>query len=26
VTELPLFTFYVGTSIFHTEFNIPLPQ
>jgi len=25
VTELPLFTFYVGTSIFHTGFNIPLP-
>jgi hypothetical protein len=26
VTELPLFTFYVGTSIFHTGFNIPLPR
>ena len=26
VTELPLFTFYVGTSIFHTGFNIPLPH
>jgi hypothetical protein len=26
VTELPIFTFYVGTSIFQTGYDIPLPQ